>query len=307
MRKLITILIFALAVQGTAQAQLGGLLNKAKNAVKKEAEKAVDKKKEQAEKQIFDKIETVESETYISNEQTESESSQAVNAETTQEDNDRPAPTGDKLKDKYNGLFYRIRKYKETTDIKKKYEHFQTASTMRNYFVERGDFSENDERFAELTNALIPLYNELKPYNFERLEPIKPIAQINEEKYARLDKEYGINVRYNGDDAATLKNLAVREVKAKLSGASEIVYSGFKHGWIDNEVRSGQQVVAYIKRLRCTIIYQKNGKYYVAEALFSQRAPIFGSYTKQDWPAVGFYDDPIDSGYVKNHLLKKKK
>ncbi len=37
MKKLIAILILAFALQGTAQAQLGGLLNKAKEAVKKEA------------------------------------------------------------------------------------------------------------------------------------------------------------------------------------------------------------------------------------------------------------------------------
>ena len=51
MKKLIAILILALSVQGTAQAQLGGLLNKAKTKTKevatKEAKKSVEKKAEQ--------------------------------------------------------------------------------------------------------------------------------------------------------------------------------------------------------------------------------------------------------------------
>ena len=46
MKKLIAILILALAVQVPAHAQLGGLLNKAKDAVKKETQKAVDKAEE---------------------------------------------------------------------------------------------------------------------------------------------------------------------------------------------------------------------------------------------------------------------
>ena len=46
MKKLIAILILALAVQVPAHAQLGGLLNKAKDTVKKETQKAVDKAEE---------------------------------------------------------------------------------------------------------------------------------------------------------------------------------------------------------------------------------------------------------------------
>lgn len=315
----ILIALFVAAFSLPAQAQLGGMLNKAKNKAKEAVTKEVKKTVEMKTEQAVEKSETVESETTTVNEQseatkeTENAAQQTVKTEAKQdakeELDDRPAPTGDKLKDKYNGLFYRVRKCKEATDIDKKYEHFQTASTLRNFYVERGDFSENDERFAELTEALKPLYNELKPHNFERLEPVKSIAEINAGTYAKLDEKYGINFRYNGEDAATLKNLAEKEFKARMSGAGayEIVYSGFKHGWIVNEERSGQQVVAHIKRLRYTIIYQLNGKYYIAEALFSQRAPVLGSYTKQEWPGVGFYKDPIDAGYVKNHLMKKKK
>lgn len=52
MKKFIAILILALSVQGAAQAQLGGLLNKAKDKAKeattKEAKKSVEKKAEQA-------------------------------------------------------------------------------------------------------------------------------------------------------------------------------------------------------------------------------------------------------------------
>ncbi len=54
MKKIITILILALASQGVAHAQLGGLLNKAKDAVKKEAKKTVEKKTEQTETKLSD-------------------------------------------------------------------------------------------------------------------------------------------------------------------------------------------------------------------------------------------------------------
>jgi hypothetical protein len=43
MKKIIAILIFAIALQGTASAQLGGILNKAKEKVKKEAQKQEEK------------------------------------------------------------------------------------------------------------------------------------------------------------------------------------------------------------------------------------------------------------------------
>lgn len=76
----------------------------------------------------------------------ESEAPQTVNTEAKAEVDDRPAPTGDKLKDKYDSLFYRIKKSKEATDINKKHEHYQTAPMLRNFFIERGKFSVKDER-----------------------------------------------------------------------------------------------------------------------------------------------------------------
>ncbi|MGI6572807.1 MAG: hypothetical protein ACOX19_05225 [Fermentimonas sp.] len=316
MKKIVVLIILAFAVQGAALAQVN--LKRIGSQIKKSAEQQVEQKIKEKVSEKAEETETVitgqsetEAEEVTTTEQPEvtreatSEIAQPATTESEQEPDDRPAPTGDKLKDKYNSLFYRIKKSKEATDINKKHEHFQIASTMRNFFLERGDFSANDERFEELTNALKPLYDELKPHNFEKLEPIKTIDQINAEKYAKLDKEYGINFRYYGDDAATLKNLAEKEFRAKMSSSHDIVYSDFKHGWIVNEERSGQQVVAHIKRLRYIIIYHMSGYYYVAEVLFSQRAPILGSYTPVDWPSVGFYQDPLDSGYVKNHLLKK--
>ncbi|HHU25474.1 MAG TPA: hypothetical protein GXZ56_02490 [Bacteroidales bacterium] len=316
MKKIVALLILAFAVQGAAVAQVN--LKRIGNQIKRSAEQQVEQKVREkvSEKAVETETETTEqAETEVeavttteqseATKEAESETVQPVTTEAEQEPDDRPAPTGDKLKDKYNGLFYRVKKSKEATDIHKKHEQFQIASTMRNFFIERGDFSENDEQFEELTNALKPLYDELKPHNFEKLEPIKTIDEINAGKYAKLDKEYGINFRYYGDDAASLKGLAEKEFRAKMSGSYDIVYSDFKHGWIVNEERSGQQVVAHVKRLRYVIIYHKNGSYYAAEALFSQRAPILGSYTPVDWPSVGFYQDPLDSGYVKNHLLKK--
>ncbi|MDI9522297.1 MAG: hypothetical protein QM237_03415, partial [Bacteroidota bacterium] len=50
MRKIIAILLLALAVQGTAQAQLGGMLNKAKKAVTNKVENAIEEKTKSAEK-----------------------------------------------------------------------------------------------------------------------------------------------------------------------------------------------------------------------------------------------------------------
>lgn len=50
MRKIIAILLLALAVQGTAQAQLGGMLNKAKKAVTNKVENAIEDKTKSAEK-----------------------------------------------------------------------------------------------------------------------------------------------------------------------------------------------------------------------------------------------------------------
>lgn len=57
MKKIIAILILALAVQGTAQAQLGGLLNKAKEAVKKETQKTVNKSTERTETKLSEQAE----------------------------------------------------------------------------------------------------------------------------------------------------------------------------------------------------------------------------------------------------------
>ena len=57
MKKIIAILILALAVQGTAQAQLGGLLNKAKDAVKKETQKTVNKSTERTETKLSEQAE----------------------------------------------------------------------------------------------------------------------------------------------------------------------------------------------------------------------------------------------------------
>ncbi len=318
MKKIVVLIILAFAVQGAALAQVN--LKKIGSQIKKSAEQQVEQK---IKEKVSEKAEETEMETTKQaeteaeevatteqpevTEEAEGETVQPVSTETGQEPDDRPAPTGDKLKDKYNGLFHNIKKANEATDITKKHEFYQRAATMRSFFTWRGDFSENDERFVELTNALIPLYNELEPHNFERLEPVKTFDEIRGEKFDEIDEEYGINFRYYGDDAATLKSLAEKEFRAKMSGAYDIVYSDFKHGWIVNEERSGQQVVAHIKRLRYVIIYHKNGNYYVAETLFSQRAPILSSYTPVDWPSVGFYQDPIPADYITNRLLKKNR
>ena len=48
MKKLIAILIFAFAVHGVAQAQFSGLLNKAKETIKKEAKEATGKSTDNA-------------------------------------------------------------------------------------------------------------------------------------------------------------------------------------------------------------------------------------------------------------------
>ncbi|MDI9604504.1 MAG: hypothetical protein QM305_04140 [Bacteroidota bacterium] len=316
MKKIVLFIILAFAVQGAVVAQVN--LKRIGNQIKRSAEQQVEQKiKEKvSEKTVETETTTTgqaetEAEEVTTSEQSEvtqeaeSETPQPVSTETEQEPDDRPAPTGDKLKDKYNGLFYNIKKANEATDITKKHEFYQLAATMRSFFTWRGDFSKDDERFAELTNALIPLYNELKPHNFERLEPVKTFDEIRGEKFDEIDKEYGVDFRYYGDDAASLKSLAEKEFRAKMSGTYDIIYSDFKHGWIVNEERSGQQVVAHIKRLRYVIIYHKNGNYYAAEALFSQRAPILGSYTPVDWPSVGFYGDPIPADYISNRLLKK--
>ena len=55
MKKLIAFLILALVVQGTAHAQLGGLLNKAKDAVKKEATKVTEKKATETKEKVESK------------------------------------------------------------------------------------------------------------------------------------------------------------------------------------------------------------------------------------------------------------
>ncbi len=57
MKKIIAILILALAVQVPAHAQLGGLLNKAKEAVKKETQKTVNKSTERTETKLSEQAE----------------------------------------------------------------------------------------------------------------------------------------------------------------------------------------------------------------------------------------------------------
>lgn len=226
--------------------------------------------------------------------------------------------TGDKQLDKYNSQFRHILRAKKSATLEQKKENYENGARMRNFYTWRGDFSEKDAKFAELTSELTALYNELKPH-FDKLEPVSDPAALVAERIASEEKDAEelwiennqnsivLNYNYTGSDAAKLKELAMNAFKKGLKGDYKMLYSGFKHGWVVDEERSGQRVVAHVKRLRYLFLFEQGGKYWRAEATFVQRAPILGSYSIVDWPRMGFFSNPIPKNFLDQKLAERKK
>lgn len=115
MKKIIAILILALAVQGTAQAQLGGMLNKAKKAVTNKVENAIEEKTKSAEK----KTEQTVKETTDEAKQTVTEKSNEAVTGAASENQEKPLFNEDSSEQELNKAFDQlIEKLNAATDKK---------------------------------------------------------------------------------------------------------------------------------------------------------------------------------------------
>ncbi|HHU27220.1 MAG TPA: hypothetical protein GXZ56_11480, partial [Bacteroidales bacterium] len=142
MKKIIAILMLALAVQGTAQAQLGGMLNKAKKAVTNKVENAIEDKTKSAEK----KAEQTVKETTDEAKQTVKETTDEAKQTVTEKSNE--AVTGAAAENEEKPLF------NEDSSEQELYKAFNQIIEKLNAATDKKDIDEMTTYYYQLDECM---------------------------------------------------------------------------------------------------------------------------------------------------------
>ena len=209
---------------------------------------------------------------------------------------DAPEPTGDKKTDAYNYMIYNIEQAKKAADRDKMKEFFTTAAMSREIYIKNDRIAESDPKYKEVYDELVALRKKLEPYGYDNLVKVNTFAESKAQWKDTFEKseakQYNLifEDNYSGADGNELKKLAANAVTKKYK-ATKILHSNFKHGWVVNEERMGQQLTGHNKKCRVMIYFIANKKYYSCETRFVMQAPVGSNFTKTEWPGL---TEPIE-------------